>query len=117
MSLVFPKESLSAFPKHLTPGYKSTVKRSPSKPLVLVPHTLSELTGPVYGHDAVQEGDSAWRLGAGDERLIAELAHGFAGAVREMGDVDEATIAAWVALTRSGAIVGHADTLALPPAH
>jgi protocatechuate 3,4-dioxygenase beta subunit len=23
-----------------------------------VPHTLSELTGPVYGHDAVQEGDN-----------------------------------------------------------
>jgi protocatechuate 3,4-dioxygenase, beta subunit len=58
MTLVFPKESLSAFPKHLTPGYRSTVKRSPSKPLIVVPHTLSELTGPVYGHDAVQEGDA-----------------------------------------------------------
>src|SRR6478735_3515141 len=54
MTLVFPKESLSAFPKHLTPGYRSTVKRSPSKPLIIVPHTLSELTGPVYGHNAVQ---------------------------------------------------------------
>src|SRR5215471_11685565 len=50
MTLVFPKESLSAFPKHLTPEYKSTVKRSPTKPLIIVPHTLSELTGPVYGH-------------------------------------------------------------------
>src|SRR5262252_8303234 len=58
MTLVFPRESLNAFPKHLTPGYRSTVKRSPSKPLILVPQTLSELTGPVYGHDAVQEGDS-----------------------------------------------------------
>jgi protocatechuate 3,4-dioxygenase beta subunit len=58
MTLVFPKESLSAFPKHLTPGYRSTVKRSPSKPLVIVPQTLSELTGPVYGHDAVQENDA-----------------------------------------------------------
>ena len=58
MTLVFPKESLSAFPKHLTPGYRSTVKRSPSKPLIIVPHTLSELTGPVYGHNAVQEGDA-----------------------------------------------------------
>lgn len=58
MTLVFPKESLDAFPKHLTPGYRSTVKRSPSKPLIVVPHTLSELTGPVYGHDAVQEGDN-----------------------------------------------------------
>ena len=58
MTLVFPKESLGAFPKHLTPDYRSTVKRSPSKPLIVVPHTLSELTGPVYGHDAVQDGDA-----------------------------------------------------------
>src|SRR6478735_8615166 len=58
MSFVFPPKSLDAFPKHLTPGYRSTVKRSPTKPLILVPHTLSELTGPVYGHDAVQEHDN-----------------------------------------------------------
>jgi protocatechuate 3,4-dioxygenase, beta subunit len=58
MTLVFPRDSLNAFPKHLTPGYRSTVKRSPSKPLILVPQTLSELTGPVYGHDAVQESDN-----------------------------------------------------------
>src|ERR1700681_297096 len=58
MSLIYPKESLDAFPKHLSPGYRSTVKRSPSKPLVIVPHTLSELSGPAFGHDAVQEGDA-----------------------------------------------------------
>jgi len=40
MSLVFPTKSLEAFPKHLSPGYKSTVKRSPSKPLIVMPHTL-----------------------------------------------------------------------------
>ena len=56
MSLIYPKESLSAFPKHLTPEYKSTVKRSPSKPLIIVPHTLSELTGPVFGSDHVRKG-------------------------------------------------------------
>jgi protocatechuate 3,4-dioxygenase beta subunit len=58
MSLIYPKQSLEAFPKHLSPGYKSTIKRSPSKPLMIMPYTLSELTGPVYGHDAVQEGDN-----------------------------------------------------------
>ena len=58
MSLVLPRESLSAYPKHLSPGYKSTVKRSPSKPLVLVPHTLSELTGPVYGHNPIGPADN-----------------------------------------------------------
>ena len=62
----------------------------------------------------MSEGDSAWRLGAGDEALIAELAAGFAEAVRETGQVDASTIAQWRAVTRTGAIVGHADTLALP---
>ena len=65
---------------------------------------------------AVSEGDSAWRLGAGDEPLIAELATGFAQAVRETGLVDAPTIADWRAITRTAAVVGHADTLALPPA-
>src|SRR5476651_995356 len=58
MSLIYPKDSLSAYPAHLSPGYRSTVKRSPSKPLIIVPHTLSELTGPAFGHDVVQEGDA-----------------------------------------------------------
>jgi len=58
MSLIYPKESLSAYPAHLSPGYRSTVKRSPSKPLIIVPHTLSELSGPAFGHDAVQDGDA-----------------------------------------------------------
>src|SRR5664279_5211730 len=53
-----PKESLGVYPKHLSPEYKSTVKRSPSKPLIIVPHTLSELTGPAFGHDAIQETDN-----------------------------------------------------------
>jgi protocatechuate 3,4-dioxygenase beta subunit len=57
MPLVYPTKSLENFPKHLTPGYKSTVKRSPSKPLIVIPHTLSELTGPVYGHETVREHD------------------------------------------------------------
>jgi SAM-dependent methyltransferase len=62
----------------------------------------------------VSEGDSAWRLGPGDEALIAELASGFVEAARETG-LDAATLAAWRAVPRTGAIVGHADTLAFPP--
>jgi protocatechuate 3,4-dioxygenase beta subunit len=57
MAYIYPRESLKAFPPHLAPEYKSTVKRSPSKPLVIVPHTLTELTGPVLGQDLVQPGD------------------------------------------------------------
>jgi protocatechuate 3,4-dioxygenase beta subunit len=45
-------------PPYLYEGYKSTVERSPRKPLVPLPQTLSEMTGPVYGHDAVREIDS-----------------------------------------------------------
>ena len=54
---VYPKESLEAFPPYQFEGYRSTVKRSPRKPLVVIPHTLSELTGPVYGHEVVHAGD------------------------------------------------------------
>ena len=45
-------------PDYLYPPYRSTIKRSPSKPLVMLPHTLSEVTGPVFGTDDVKPGDS-----------------------------------------------------------
>ena len=45
-------------PDYLYPPYRSTIKRSPTKPLVLLPHTLSEVTGPVFGSDDVKPGDS-----------------------------------------------------------
>jgi protocatechuate 3,4-dioxygenase, beta subunit len=35
-------------PNHLHPPYVSSVKRSPSKPLVKIPYTLSEVTGPSF---------------------------------------------------------------------
>lgn len=58
MSLIYPRESNIAHAPRLSPAYKSTVKRSPAKPLIIIPHTLSELTGPVYGHEAVRENDN-----------------------------------------------------------
>jgi protocatechuate 3,4-dioxygenase beta subunit len=45
-------------PDYLYPPYRSTIKRSPSKPLVMLPHTLSEVTGPVFGTGDVKPGDS-----------------------------------------------------------
>jgi protocatechuate 3,4-dioxygenase, beta subunit len=33
------------------PAYRATELRHPKEPLVIVPHTLSEVTGPVYGHE------------------------------------------------------------------
>jgi protocatechuate 3,4-dioxygenase beta subunit len=44
-------------PPYLHPDYASTVPRSPRRPLVPLPHTLSEVTGPVYGHERVGELD------------------------------------------------------------
>jgi protocatechuate 3,4-dioxygenase, beta subunit len=40
-------------PSYLHPPYRSSLRRAPSKPLILLPHTLSEVTGPVFGHEAV----------------------------------------------------------------
>ena len=74
MTFAYPPESLAAFPPSLHPDYKSTVKRAPKRPLVVMPHTLSELTGPVYGHDGVRPGDDdLTRQHAGEplgERII-----------------------------------------------
>jgi protocatechuate 3,4-dioxygenase beta subunit len=58
MTLVYPLEGLKAHPDRHSPGYKSTLKRSPQKPLILMRQTLSELTGPVYGHDTVRPNDN-----------------------------------------------------------
>jgi protocatechuate 3,4-dioxygenase beta subunit len=36
-------------PAHLHPPYESTVLRAPRQPLIAMRHTLSEITGPVFG--------------------------------------------------------------------
>ena len=58
MTLVYPMQSLAAHPARLSPAYRSTVKRSPTRPLIPMRHTLSELTGPVYDHETVREHDN-----------------------------------------------------------
>src|SRR5215218_7620617 len=40
-------------PPYLYPDYKATRLRAPGRPLTILPHTLSEITGPVYGHERV----------------------------------------------------------------
>jgi protocatechuate 3,4-dioxygenase beta subunit len=44
-------------PPYIYPDYRSTRLRGPKRPLLLLPHTLSELTGPVFGHESVAEHD------------------------------------------------------------
>src|SRR5262245_55393584 len=45
-------------PDYLHAPYASSVKRSPRQPLIQLPHTRSEITGPVYGHDKVRAEDA-----------------------------------------------------------
>jgi protocatechuate 3,4-dioxygenase beta subunit len=45
-------------PPYLHPDYRSTVLRAPSRPLLTLPEELHRLAGPVFGDDAVAEGDA-----------------------------------------------------------
>jgi protocatechuate 3,4-dioxygenase beta subunit len=45
-------------PEYLFPKYASTVKRAPTQPLVILPHTLSELTAPVFGYGEIKPSDA-----------------------------------------------------------
>src|ERR1700722_17581094 len=40
-------------PPALTPDYKTSVLRSPRRPLLSLQNSLSEVTGPVFGHDDI----------------------------------------------------------------
>lgn len=63
----------------------------------------------------VEEGDSPWLLDAPrDAALIGELVIGFASAVRETKALTPAEIDRWLSRPRTGAEVGHTDTLAFP---
>jgi protocatechuate 3,4-dioxygenase beta subunit len=39
-------------------AYRSTILRNPRRPLIQIPQTLSELTGPLYGHNPIGETDN-----------------------------------------------------------
>jgi protocatechuate 3,4-dioxygenase, beta subunit len=44
-------------PDYLWPTYVSSRKRAPTRPLIIVPHSLSEISGPVFGDLDVAETD------------------------------------------------------------
>jgi protocatechuate 3,4-dioxygenase beta subunit len=58
MTPTYPLESLAAHPPYLAPDYGSTRTRAPSRPLVVIPPTLSELTGPLFGQASVLANDA-----------------------------------------------------------
>jgi protocatechuate 3,4-dioxygenase, beta subunit len=84
-------------PPYLYPDYRSTRLRAPRKPLVLLPHTLSELTGPVYGQDDVEELDHDLTQGHRGEPLGERII--FTGSVtdRDGRPVRSALIEIWQA--------------------
>ncbi|HEX9038381.1 MAG TPA: protocatechuate 3,4-dioxygenase subunit beta [Ktedonobacterales bacterium] len=45
-------------PAYFHSPYGSSVKRAPQRPLIPLMHTLSEVTGPVFGHRALRETDN-----------------------------------------------------------
>jgi len=54
----YPRPEAGDRPALLYPAYGSTVRRAPAKPLIQLPHTMSELTGPLYGHNPIGETDN-----------------------------------------------------------
>ncbi|MCD1643730.1 protocatechuate 3,4-dioxygenase subunit beta [Aurantimonas coralicida] len=54
-------------PAAYTPGYKTSVTRSPQKAPISLDNTVSEMTGPVFGHDLIGEADND---------LLRNFAHG-----------------------------------------
>jgi protocatechuate 3,4-dioxygenase beta subunit len=55
---VFSKVPSGTQPEYLHPPYRSSVKRAPTQPLILLAGALSERTGSVFGHAAVTPSDS-----------------------------------------------------------
>lgn len=53
----FFQRDRSWHPPAFAPGYKTTVLRSPRNALLSLDNTISEITGPVFGHDMIGELD------------------------------------------------------------
>jgi protocatechuate 3,4-dioxygenase beta subunit len=56
-------------PEYRFAPYGSTLLRAPTQPLIVLPQTLSEVTGPVFGAEFVQKGDNDLTSGHGGEPI------------------------------------------------
>ena len=74
--MIFRRPPPGTHPPNDSPGYRSTALRHPNEPLIIIPHTLSELTGPVYPYGRIDASDSdLTRQHQGEpqgERIIVE---------------------------------------------
>ena len=55
---VFDRVPPGTQPEYLHPPYRSSLKRAPTQPLILLPNTVSERTGPVFGQSTVASTDA-----------------------------------------------------------
>ena len=61
-----PRDAVTAYRRHepgtqpdyLYPAYRATTLRAPSQPLIFLPHTRSEVTGPVFGQSDIHPNES-----------------------------------------------------------
>jgi len=54
----YPLPRTGSQPLNSYQPYRSTHRRAPRHPLIRLPHTQSELTGPCYGHNPIGEADN-----------------------------------------------------------
>jgi protocatechuate 3,4-dioxygenase beta subunit len=54
----YRRHEANSQPEFLYEPYRATIHRAPSQPLVILPHTLSEVTGPVFGYGEIGEADN-----------------------------------------------------------
>lgn len=54
----FYQRDRSLQPPAFTPGYKTSVARSPRYSLISLQNSVSEITGPVFGHNDIDPGDN-----------------------------------------------------------
>lgn len=54
----FWPRDLDWHPRPHTPGYKTSIQRSPQKALLSLPNTLGEINGPAFGHNMIGERDN-----------------------------------------------------------
>lgn len=52
-----PEVDTPVDPPYLYPDYRSTLLRAPSRPLTVLAHSLTEISGPVFGESRVREMD------------------------------------------------------------
>ena len=63
----YRRDSQDDHPPALYEGYKSTVFRSPKRQPIKINHSLTEITGPLFGHGKLQPGEDDLSIENGEE--------------------------------------------------